>query len=430
MLLRELMRSLGIAKDRRAAFQKLLDAMIRDGEIVEIKDNRYGLPGKMNLVTGRLQCHSDGFGFVIPEAAGEPDLFIGRRSMMEAMHGDSVVARIEATKPDGRREGRIIRVLKRGMTQIVGRFESGREFGFIVPTEKRIGRDLYVSPDLAGGAKDGDLVVADITSYPTPHRNPEGRIVQVLGQAGDPRAQRGPQHAAGRERQLGAQAMQAQRLERSAREDQQRKARQGNRDRPAIHERRAVEPPVSPSDDEKAQHGPPPGREPEKVEQQVRQPGPQPPARVLRSGHGRAVRPAGIALLIGEAFLPSFGVLGIGGAIALGLGSLLLFDTGNSDLGVDRSIIFTAVVTLSAFILLVGYLVFKSQKKKPTMGLEGLLGEIGEVKVTLNPSGKIFVHGEYWNAEGNEEIAVGTKVRVVGFEGMSLKVEKLSERHE
>ncbi|MEK7229959.1 MAG: nodulation protein NfeD [Candidatus Binatota bacterium] len=138
----------------------------------------------------------------------------------------------------------------------------------------------------------------------------------------------------------------------------------------------------------------------------------------------------GIALLIGEAFLPSFGVLGIGGAIALGLGSLLLFDTGNSDLGVDRSIIFTAVVTLSAFILLVGYLVFKSQKKKPTMGLEGLLGEIGEVKVKLNPSGKIFVHGEYWNAEGNEEIAVGAKVRVVGFEGMSLKVKKLSERHE
>jgi len=138
----------------------------------------------------------------------------------------------------------------------------------------------------------------------------------------------------------------------------------------------------------------------------------------------------GIALLIGEAFLPSFGVLGIGGAIALGLGSLLLFDTGSSDLAVDRSIIFTAVVTLSAFILLVGYLVFKSQKKKPTMGLEGLLGEIGEVKVTLNPSGKIFVHGEYWNAEGNEEIAVGAKVRVVGFEGMSLKVKKLSEQHE
>ena len=138
----------------------------------------------------------------------------------------------------------------------------------------------------------------------------------------------------------------------------------------------------------------------------------------------------GIALLIGEAFLPSFGVLGIGGAIALGLGSLLLFDTESSDLAVDRSIIFTAVVTLSAFILLVGYLVFKSQKKKPTMGLEGLLGEIGEVRVELNPIGKVFVHGEYWNAEGQGQIGVGEKVRVVGFEGMSLKVKKLSEQHE
>jgi len=187
MLLRELMRSLGIPKNRRAGFQKFLDEMIRDGELIAIKGNRYGIPGKMNLVTGRLECHPNGFGFVIPDKAGEPDLFIGRRSIMEAIHGDRVVARIEATKPDGRREGRIIRVLERGLAQIVGRFESGREFGFIVPTEKKICRDLYVSPDHTGGAKTGDLVVAEITFYPTPHRNPEGRILQVLGQAGDPK---------------------------------------------------------------------------------------------------------------------------------------------------------------------------------------------------------------------------------------------------
>ena len=135
----------------------------------------------------------------------------------------------------------------------------------------------------------------------------------------------------------------------------------------------------------------------------------------------------GIALLVGEAFLPSFGVLGIGGAISLGLGSLLLFDTESSDLVVDRSIIFTAVATLSAFMVLVGYLVFKSQKKKPTLGMEGLLGEIGEVKVGLNPTGKIFVHGEYWNAEGDGEVGAGEKVRVVGVEGMTLKVQRLSE---
>jgi len=132
----------------------------------------------------------------------------------------------------------------------------------------------------------------------------------------------------------------------------------------------------------------------------------------------------GIALLVGEAFLPSFGVLGIGGAIALALGSLLLFDTATSDLAVDPSIVFTAVATLSGLMLVLGYLVFKSQRRKPTLGLEGLVGEIGEVRVELNPTGKVFVHGEYWNAEADGEIAVGEKVRVVGYDGMRLKVKR------
>ena len=77
--------------------------------------------------------------------------------------------------------------------------------------------------------------------------------------------------------------------------------------------------------------------------------------------------------------------------------------------------------------LLLGYLVFKSQTRKPTLGMEGLIGEIGEVRLKMNPDGKVFVHGEYWNAEGDGEITVGEKVRVVGFEGMRLKVRRLSE---
>ena len=134
----------------------------------------------------------------------------------------------------------------------------------------------------------------------------------------------------------------------------------------------------------------------------------------------------GISLLIGEAFLPSFGTLGIGGAISLAFGSLLLFDTQSSDLAVDRSIVFAAVGTLSAFMLIVGYLVFKSQQRKPTLGSEGLIGEIGEVRAALNPAGKVFVHGEYWNARGEEEIGVDERVEVVGVDGMCLKVRRVS----
>jgi membrane-bound serine protease (ClpP class) len=135
----------------------------------------------------------------------------------------------------------------------------------------------------------------------------------------------------------------------------------------------------------------------------------------------------GIALLVAEAFAPSFGVLGIGGILALALGSFFLFDA-ETDLMVDRTIIFTAVGTLGTFMLAVSYLVVRSQQSKPTMGMEGLIGEIGEVKSKLGPAGKIFVHGEYWNARAEGEIDVGEKVQVIGYDGMALRVRRSSER--
>jgi membrane-bound serine protease (ClpP class) len=134
----------------------------------------------------------------------------------------------------------------------------------------------------------------------------------------------------------------------------------------------------------------------------------------------------GVGLLVGEAFFPSFGVLGVGGMISLALGSLLLFDTQNADFGVDRSIVFTAVATLGSFVLAVSYLVFHSQKARPTLGYDGLLGQIGEVRAKLSPAGKVFVHGEYWNAQADGEIPVGEKVKVVGYDGMCLKVSRLT----
>jgi membrane-bound serine protease (ClpP class) len=139
---------------------------------------------------------------------------------------------------------------------------------------------------------------------------------------------------------------------------------------------------------------------------------------------GLALVVLGIALLIGEAFYPSFGVLGIGGMISLTLGSLLLFDTPMSDFGVDRTIVFTAVGTLGSFVLAVSYLVFRSQKEKLTLGIEGLIGEIGVVRDKLSPTGRIFVHGETWKAQADNEIGVGEKVEVVGVEGMVLKVRR------
>jgi len=135
----------------------------------------------------------------------------------------------------------------------------------------------------------------------------------------------------------------------------------------------------------------------------------------------------GIGLLVAEMFVPSFGFLGIGGIIALAIGSLFLFDTESSDLIVDRSIVFTAVGTVGAIMLALSYLVFKSQKLTQTTGMDGLIGEIGEVRVKLGPAGKVFVHGEYWNAAADGEIDVGEKVEVIGYQGMRLNVRRSSK---
>ena len=142
---------------------------------------------------------------------------------------------------------------------------------------------------------------------------------------------------------------------------------------------------------------------------------------------GLALMVFGVALLVGEAFFPSFGVLGVGGIVSLALGSLLLFDTPTSDFGVDRSIVFTAVATLGSFVLAVSYLVFRSQKAKPALGIDGLIGEIGVAKEALRPRGMVFVHGEYWKAEADEEIEPGDKVKVVGIDRMVLKVKRARE---
>ena len=132
----------------------------------------------------------------------------------------------------------------------------------------------------------------------------------------------------------------------------------------------------------------------------------------------------GIGLLVSEMFVPSFGVLGIGGIFALAIGSLLLFDTESSDLIVDRAIVFTAVGTVGAIMLGLSYLVFRTQQAKPTMGMASLIGKIGEVRAELTPAGKIFVHGEYWNARAETPIEVDAKVEVIGYEGMTLKVRR------
>jgi ribonuclease R len=183
--LKELAKAFAVTRNDLSAFKKALNELIVSGEVIKTRQNMYALPVKMDIATGRLSCHRDGYGFVSPEEGGD-DIFIPARFLRENMHGDRVAVRIEEGREYGKREGRIIRTLERGYTRIVGRFEASKNFGYVVPDELRINHDIYIPPSSYSKAKSGQVVVAEITAYPAAHRNPEGRIVEVLGWPDDP----------------------------------------------------------------------------------------------------------------------------------------------------------------------------------------------------------------------------------------------------
>jgi ribonuclease R len=186
---REMMQRLKIPRDQRATIKRLLKGLVESGHLIQTRGTRFGLPDRMNLVVGRVQTHPRGFGFVIPDRPVEGltgDIFIAGNNLNQAMHGDRVVARIERTQED-RAEGRIVRILARGASAIVGRFdvdESG--MGFLVPFDRRLIMDVLIPGDERKDAEPGDMVVAEITRFPTPTRSPLGRVVHVLGDIDEP----------------------------------------------------------------------------------------------------------------------------------------------------------------------------------------------------------------------------------------------------
>src|SRR5262245_36062644 len=180
---RELLQLLRIPKEERASFRRHLKALVASGELVQVRGHRFGLPEKMDVHVGRLETHPGGFGFVVPERRlEEGDIYISPQNLNDAVHGDRVAARIERIKEGGRAEGRVLRVLERGRPRLVGRFErtdDGR--GRLVPFDRHVLLDVTVPRGEERGANDGEMVVLEITRWPTPSRGALGRVSRVLG---------------------------------------------------------------------------------------------------------------------------------------------------------------------------------------------------------------------------------------------------------
>ncbi len=166
--------------------KRMLDDMADDGEVVRLRGNSYSPGGTVKTVAGRLSVHRDGYGFLLPEGGGE-DVFIPSKHMKGAMHGDLVEATAEQSRMGGgKRDGRVVAIVERATTRIVGRYEETRRGAVVIPEDQRLNLVVSIPPRGRARAEDGQQVVAELTAYPIGGRPAEGRIVEVLGWPDDP----------------------------------------------------------------------------------------------------------------------------------------------------------------------------------------------------------------------------------------------------
>ncbi len=128
-----------------------------------------------------------GFGFV--QIEGEDDVFVPEKDTKGALHGDTVLVQIELNVEKGKkREGKIVKIVKRDAIFVVGTFERSKNYGFVVPDNLKLGSDIYIAKEHTKGAVNGHKVYVKITDYGNEKRSPEGRVVEILGHINDPAA--------------------------------------------------------------------------------------------------------------------------------------------------------------------------------------------------------------------------------------------------
>lgn len=159
--------------------------MLRDaGEITQVRRNRWTIQHQINEVLGKVVGHSEGHGYILPIEGGEK-IFIRRHEMNEVLHGDTVNVRLTGKDKRNKRYGQIIKIVERGIKTVVGRFFIERGLQFIVPNDQRISQDIFIPPDslkaLDRQPESGQVVVCEITQYPSKNFQPVGNIIEILG---------------------------------------------------------------------------------------------------------------------------------------------------------------------------------------------------------------------------------------------------------
>lgn len=187
MKMKEMASVLQVKKEERQELKEILDALESEGKIHKTQKGNY-VKGQGNRLTGIYQAHARGFGFVSIEGSDD-DVFIPEEESGGALQGDEV--EIQITRGAGpntghRQEGKVIKILKRGMSRIVGYYQKNKSFGFVLPDNQKFLQDVFVPEEKSKGAVTGHKVVVKLTSYGGDGKKPEGEVVEILGHVNDP----------------------------------------------------------------------------------------------------------------------------------------------------------------------------------------------------------------------------------------------------
>lgn len=186
LTINELMRTFQIESSMKKEVLKTLGELENEGNIIFTRSQRYGIPEKMNLVTGTLEGNQKGYAFLIPDDKNIKDIFISPVDMNGAMHGDRVIVRpMKSTEEVKSPEGKVIRIIERANKYVAGTFQKSRNYGFVVPDDKKIAFDIFIPGEEFNGAKTNDKVNVKITEWPGKRKNPEGSIVEIIGDIAD-----------------------------------------------------------------------------------------------------------------------------------------------------------------------------------------------------------------------------------------------------
>ena len=169
----------------RALLVDRLHGMVRAGQILENRRGEYCLTAKLDLVTGTVSGHRDGFGFVIRDDGEPDDVYLSAREMRPLFDGDRVAVRIRGLDRRGRAEGELVDVLERGLQEIAGQYIRERGIGIVIPDNSKISHRVLIPKEESGKAKPGDMVVVEILDFPTQVEQATGRITTVIGRPGE-----------------------------------------------------------------------------------------------------------------------------------------------------------------------------------------------------------------------------------------------------